>query len=114
VQLLAAVRSSLEACAHEAAWLAPAHKRLAFRELGLAIGLLGLARTPDAAGASPAVGRSLAALRSYLPMGDRIIEFWAEAHQRQSTAWTSHQHINDVMLATALLPDGYFGRPGIP
>jgi hypothetical protein len=114
VQLLAAVRSSLEACAHEAAWLAPAHKRLAFRELGLAIGLLGLARTPDAAGASPAVGRSLAALRSYLPMGDRIIEFWAEAHHRQSTAWTSHQHINDVMLATALLPDGYFGRPGIP
>jgi hypothetical protein len=55
-QLLAAARSSLEACAHEATWLAPAHRRLAFRELGLAIGLQALARTPDLAGADPAAG----------------------------------------------------------
>jgi hypothetical protein len=113
-QLLAAARSSLEACAHEATWLAPAHRRLAFRELGLAIGLHALARTPGAAGAGPAVGRSLAALQSYLPEGDRIMAFWAKSHHRRSTAWTAHQHINDVMLATALLPDGYLGRPGLP
>jgi hypothetical protein len=108
-QLLAAARSSLVAIAPEDMLVAPIHERLAFRELGLAIGLHALARAPDPANAGPVVERSLTVLRSHLPAGQGIVTFWTDSSHRRSTAWTAHRHINDVMLATSLLPDGYLG-----
>ena len=111
-QLLAAARLSLEVFAREGALNAPAHYRLAFRELGLAIGLHAIERMPDFAAADAAVSQSLAALRSHISLGRRIDDFWTESRHRRSTAWTEHQHINDVMLATSLLPEGYLGYHG--
>ena len=67
---------------------APADRRLAFRELGLAIGL---AAVP---------------LASFLPLRDKIESFWIDPQQRRTTAWEAHADINDVMLATALAPEG--------
>ncbi len=77
---------------------APAGRRLAFRELGLAIGLAAVRRL-DAPRLTP-----------YLGLRDRIETFWRDPVQQRAATWTDHQDINDVMLATALVPDGFLGR----
>lgn len=53
--------------------------RLAFRELGLAIGL----------------GRQ--------PLGRQITDFWTQPRRHGEQSWLEHQDINEVMLASALL-----------
>jgi hypothetical protein len=85
----------------------PAEHRLAFRELGLAIGLNRLAMIADVADESPALagqaGRYLAALARSVPVGEHIVSFWSDERNRRSPSWTDHRDINEVMLATALL-----------
>jgi hypothetical protein len=89
---------------------APAHRRLAFRELGLAIGLAGLeilendafARRLDASAQA-----SLAELEQYVPLATEIEAFWALPYHRQVPTWVEHADINDVMLATSLEPEGF-------
>jgi hypothetical protein len=74
----------------------PASRRLAFRELGLAIGLAAvpLLGAPD--GPSP-----------FVLLRDEIEAFWLDPANRRATTWLEHRQINDVMLATSLVPDGY-------
>jgi hypothetical protein len=81
--------------------------RLAFRELGLTIGL-------HAFDGRLAIGkldrkvRSLADdLRAFHPLCATIEEFWLEPEHRCSPTWQDHADINDVMLATSMLPDGF-------
>jgi hypothetical protein len=78
---------------------APAGRRLAFRELGLAIGLAAVTRMTR----SPLVDR-LAALA---PLGRAIEDFWLRPEHRAGATWGEHADINDVMLATCLAPDGF-------
>lgn len=93
----------------------PAH-RLAFRELGLAIGL----RAADRLGASARsasgpdrLDESLAGVSDWPPLADEIERTWLQAENRDFPAWTDHRDINDVMLATCLAPSGYLGpAPG--
>jgi hypothetical protein len=68
---------------------APAAHRLAFRELGLAIGLTDT---------------------RYAAVGDGIREFWLDPANRANRTWTEHADINEVMLATCLVPQGFL-RP---
>jgi hypothetical protein len=68
---------------------AAAEHRLAFRELGLAIGL----------GAIGSAGE----LHDYLPIRDRLEAFWRDPVHRANPTWREHEDINDVMLATLLL-----------
>jgi hypothetical protein len=74
----------------------PATHRLAFRELGLAIGLAAVPRSPR-----------LESLARYAALGEALTAFWQDPAQRANETWTGHRDINEVMLATALLPDGY-------
>ena len=74
----------------------PAARRLAFRELGLAIGLAATRRA-----------RRLAALEPYAPLGEALVAFWRDGAHRANATWAEHRDINEVMLATALAPDGY-------
>jgi hypothetical protein len=92
----------------------PARHRLAFRELGLAIGLHALERMQRAAGrtggsgvTSPLLRQQLQALMQYLPLRDEIEKFWRDPEQQRAATWLEHQDINEVMLATSLAPDGY-------
>jgi hypothetical protein len=71
--------------------LAPPSDRLAFRELGLAIGL-------QAVGADEA-------FTPYLPVVDAIESAWRSPVAQSSIGWIAHQDINSVMLATSLVPD---------
>jgi hypothetical protein len=90
----------------------PAEYRLAFRELGLAIGLhaverLWQAADPERPEISPAVRARLQALMQYAPIGKAIESFWRAAEHRQTRSWSDHRDINEVMLATSLAPDGF-------
>ncbi len=82
----------------------PAAGRLAFRELGLAIGLAAIERLR---GNGPATGVSLNQLLGASALRNQLIGFWLDPSHRQSAGYQDHADINDVMLATSLCPDGY-------
>ncbi len=89
----------------------PAAYRLAFRELGLSIGLkslpllLGyLEESPDLFDRDLATGGE--ALLQYMPLGQEIENFWVDGKNREADSWQEHRDINRVMLATSLAPKG--------
>jgi len=108
--LLGQIVASLDAYARTRAFDLPAEVRLPFRDLGLAIGLAaaeGLASGTEAPGAGGlAIEPWREALSGYLPLRDRLVEFWLDPTHRGST-WADHADINSVMLATSLAPAGY-------
>jgi len=92
----------------------PADYRLAFRELGLSIGLhaaeklVGLIRhAPGNVKAKPHLRSRADYLMDYASLRDRIETHWLEPANRKLASWTEHRDINMVMLATSLAPDGY-------
>jgi len=93
----------------------PAKHRLAFRELGLAIGLHAVERMHQMAdhnknayaATTPRLRAQLQALMQYLPLRDEIETIWRNPEQQHTASWTEHQEINEVMLATSLAPDGF-------
>ena len=92
----------------------PADYRLAFRELGLSIGLhaieklLGLIwQTPHDFKMKHRLQSRAEDLLRYVPLGDIIEKYWHEPKNRNAESWTAHRDINMVMLATSLAPDGY-------
>lgn len=87
----------------------PAEYRLAFRELGLSIGLHSVKRirqclrdNPEVFLSGDALERLLNKLETYQHLGDRIEEFWLNEENQRSATWISHLDINRVMLATSL------------
>jgi hypothetical protein len=83
-----------------------AGRRLAFRELGLAIGLAAI--EADAwRGANPGVRAGVDRLSRYLPLRAEIEAFWLQPEHRRERAWVDHASINEVMLATSLHPEGF-------
>jgi hypothetical protein len=94
----------------------PVDCRLAFRELGLSIGLHAVERLRELISEKPDIfdkGQDLFSLIEvlvqYVPLIQEIEEFWLEPTNRQSNSWTEHNDINMVMLATSLAPEGYLG-----
>jgi hypothetical protein len=88
----------------------PLSHRLAFRELGLAIGLRALPVIADTITTStirsrPGLQRAVELLLPYESLGEEIIRIWLPYAQRQDENWRAQQDINDVMLATALIPN---------
>jgi hypothetical protein len=116
--LLAAAEDGLALHARESYLRQPASWRLAFRELGLAIGLSALEQLQREAEAdrrgglaSEGLRASLQRLAPHLTLGPALVSFWREpAHQRART-WTEHRDINEVMLATSLVPGGFLATP---
>lgn len=90
----------------------PVEQRLAFRELGLAIGLRAVTKMQDLVrlhgstdGLVEDVSRKLHNLSRYASVGEAIEATWRLPANRQSPQWKAHEDINAVMLATALIPD---------
>ncbi len=113
-RLLDAALTGLQHYAQGGELQLPARHRLAFRELGLAIGLHAVERMHQAAASESeptATGLRLRAqlqvLMQYLPMRDEIEAIWRDPEQQRAVSWTEHQDINEVMLATSLAPDGF-------
>jgi hypothetical protein len=112
--LLAASAGGLHAWLQERPLARGPDERLAFRELGLAIGLSAAARLwrlleHDHASLTgqPAVRASLDALIAQVPLARRITACWADPAARAGATWQAHEDINAVMLATSLAPAGY-------
>lgn len=111
--LLVAAQEGLSLYSRHGDWREPAIRRLAFRELGLAIGLSAselIQREVPEGHPHPAgrpAGRTLEALASYRGLGAALVSFWLDPQHRQSPSWSEHRDINEVMLATSLTPEGY-------
>jgi len=112
--LLDSSMRGLKSCALENL---PAHYRLAFRELGLSIGLHAVERLHTLTEQNPVLFSENRLLHSrietlmrYVPMHEIIEKFWLEGANRKSVTWKEHRDINMVMLATSLAPDGYLTR----
>lgn len=91
-----------------------ARYRLAFRELGLAIGLKGVRSLPEWIVQNPAIfgqksalAERAATLTGYLPLAEKVEDFWLDAGNRAGASWREHREINMVMLATSLAPDEF-------
>jgi hypothetical protein len=92
----------------------PASSRVAFRELGLAIGLHAIdwiaaeiELEPERFPQRDALLRWLAKLASYSTLAASIESFWLDAANRETELWAEHADINEVMLATSLAPLGF-------
>jgi len=92
----------------------PADYRLAFRELGLSIGLRAVERLQKLITGNPGLFNKKLRLHSrieklmrYTSFSERIEMFWLEDTNQGASSWTEHHDINMVMLATSLAPDGY-------
>ncbi|MDH4106767.1 MAG: hypothetical protein OEW35_00475 [Gammaproteobacteria bacterium] len=107
-RLTAAAAESLQFYAAHAGLSLPADNRLAFRELGLAIGLHAVPMIARAAAGQPEpVRHSARLLVRHVALAERIERFWREPRHQQSHTWRDHEDINAVMLATSLLPDEF-------
>ena len=91
----------------------PAKYRLAFRELGLSIGLKGVRKLLDLVDKNKHLFRNgslkqqVEALIEYVPIGESIEKFWIKNKNRETVSWRDHQEINMVMLATSIIPEGF-------
>jgi hypothetical protein len=92
----------------------PAEYRLAFRELGLAIGLGAIGKMTRRVEQSkvsktnePQIAELLKNLAGFAHVLVFIEDFWLESAHRLTNSWRQHADINNVMLATAMAPDGY-------
>jgi hypothetical protein len=90
-----------------------AESRLAFRELGLSIGLKGLPRVKASLGRIPnrqtsyELLQKVTDLERFTTIGDEIDKFWTAPQNQKSTTWFDHREINMVMLATSLAPGSF-------
>ncbi len=103
LKLLHTAKEGLDAFLNTNSLSYPAEYRLAFRELGLVIGLKAIKEMlhlfPDET--------LVKNLEQYQSLADEIIHFWLSKENQQNSTWQEHIDINSVMLATALAPEGY-------
>ena len=88
----------------------PAEYRLAFRELGLSIGLHTIAKmqmiiekNPDDFENADQLISTLSNLYHFHKIAELIENFWLKPKHRSVNSWQEHADINNVMLATSLL-----------
>jgi len=112
--LLAVAQEGLVHYAQHGDWQQPASRRLAFRELGLAVGLAAIQRlqkdTDDGrrrAFGSDELRVRVHALGSHVGLRAAIVSSWLDPEHQRVRTWLEHRDINEVMLATGLVPDGF-------
>jgi len=114
--LLKVLQSSIAGLQHFVAQSTLEHqpeKRLAFRELGLAIGLHGVPMMLALLENTPGLGSRnilrdiLNNLMPAVSVAKSIENFWLSATNRRYESWRAHEDINMVMLATSLAPEGF-------
>lgn len=112
--LLHDIEISLHAFASNNQLNLPAGYRLAFRELGLAIGLHAIGRMQKTIEQNvnnftnaDQLNITLNKLSRFHPINEIIESFWLQPEHRSVDSWLEHADINNVMLATSVAPDGY-------
>jgi hypothetical protein len=112
--LLESSRIGLNSFVKENSLKLPAGYRLAFRELGLSIGLRAVEKMRELIEQNSGVFRGIDSLHlllknlgRYAGLREVIEKFWLERTNREAPSWIAHQDINRMMLATSLAPDGF-------
>ena len=92
----------------------PVDYRLAFRELGLSIGIRAVEKLQGLIEEKPGrfekkntLRTQIEALMQYAQLIETIENFWLEPANQKTGSWVAHREINMVMLATSLAPDGF-------
>lgn len=92
----------------------PAVYRLAFREMGLSIGIKGVEYVDLLLKANKTyfkeydfLNQHIESLKEHVPLATSLESFWLKDENRKSKNRIEHQEINMVMLATSLIPCGY-------
>lgn len=91
----------------------PASLRLAFRELGLSIGLkavdrmLSLIEVNNVLKSNDNVRSTVKVLADYKWIASEIDRYWLKPLNMESESWVRYKDINTVMLATSLVPDEF-------
>ena len=113
-QVVEEAASGLHAFSRRGPLRLPLEHRLAFRELGLALGIHAserlrhlIARGEGAF--APGLGQVVARLAANLPMARAIEEAWLDPRAQRTGSWLDHEDINAISLATGLVPEGYLG-----
>ena len=111
-KMLGAANYGLKAYLNQRPLDLPIHQRLAFREIGLAIGLIALERVSKRTLAMPDqpasdIHAEIELLGNQIRLGRTIEQTWLKPDNQQVESWMGHQDINAVMLATCLVPDGF-------
>ena len=114
VTLLESSLIGLESFAREDSLKLPADYRLAFRELGLSIGLRAVEKVQELMDQksgplqkTDSLFSLLKALSRYVGLSESVETVWLERRNRECDNWIEHRDINMVMLATSLSPDGF-------
>jgi hypothetical protein len=97
-QLTDASEKSLRAFLASRSLRRSSSQRLAFRELGLAIGLMA---------APTIIDRAPGTTDQYRSLAEQIVNAWLPLAHSPDELWQAHQDINDVMMATALTPQAF-------
>ena len=91
----------------------PANYRLAFRELGLSIGLRAVGRLNRLMADNRSsfnmisIERQINDILRFSRYTKTIEDFWLDPANQRTDTWVEHRDINDVMLATSLAPEGF-------
>jgi len=92
----------------------PIEYRLAFRELGLSIGLQAVKKIYSVVKKKPnlfkeksTLNKCIEMLMHYTWFIEVIDSFWIEPTNREVKSWVDHRDINMIMLATSFAPDGF-------
>jgi hypothetical protein len=92
----------------------PGEYRLAFRELGLSIGLSAVEKlvkdieeNPSRFQQNSRLHRQIDDLMRYMPLREAIEQFWMDGKNRKASTWIEHREINMAMLATSLAPGSF-------
>lgn len=110
--ILQASLYGLKAYSSDSSLNSPPEYRLAFRELGMAIGLHALESLDLFIKDNPEkifdrLQSQLSGLRNYTGLAEKIESFWLMPENMNVRSWKDHEDINRVMLATSLIPNGY-------
>ena len=109
--LLASALDGLRLYEHQGELHQPAHARLPFRELGLAIGLRAIQLLDERQTRRPVASREarvhIDLLAGHVPLAQAIQSFWLDPVSREARTWSEHRDINEFMLATSLVPEGF-------
>lgn len=88
--------------------------RLAFREMGLSIGIKGVEYLYNILKLNKTnfehynIHKQISkSLLDYMPLAVSLEDFWMNDENQKSNTWTEHREINMVMLATSLAPCGF-------
>ena len=91
----------------------PAHYRLAFRELGLSIGLHAAGKLDRLMADNPSsftmisLKGQIEDILRFSRFARTIENFWLDPANQRADTWIAHRDINEVMLATSLAPEGF-------